>query len=177
MQSIHDQLLEKSASDAVFSLTHTVDAPRDLVWRVWTEEEHLKHWWGPKGFTMKHCTVDLRPGGLFHYGMVAPDGLEMWGKWEFVEINPQDGFTYILSFSDKEGGTARHFAHQTWPLKMYMTISFRESGGRTVIALANRPLEANEEEVATFREGMEGMNQGFGGTMRQLDAYLAGLRP
>jgi uncharacterized protein YndB with AHSA1/START domain len=49
-----------------FVITRTFDAPRDLVWRAFTEAEHLKHWWGPKGFKMLSCKLDLRPGGIFH---------------------------------------------------------------------------------------------------------------
>jgi len=68
--------LEKStgASDEPFVLTRTFDAPRALVWKVWTEPEHLSQWWGPKGLTMLYCKVNLRPGGLCHYGMRTPDG-------------------------------------------------------------------------------------------------------
>ena len=63
----------KSANNE-FHMTRIFDAPRDLVFKAWTERERLMHWWGPKGFALRACNIDLRPGGVFHYGMQAPDG-------------------------------------------------------------------------------------------------------
>src|SRR5437867_1034411 len=76
--------------DESFTLTRTFDAPRELVFKVWTEAEHLKHWWGPKGMTMLVTRLDLRPGGMFHYSMRTSDGREMWGRFIFREIVPPE---------------------------------------------------------------------------------------
>ena len=65
--------------DKEFVLTRTFDAPRDLVWKAWTEPKRLMEWWGPKGFKMKAAKVDLRPGGTFHYGMRSPMGEPIFG--------------------------------------------------------------------------------------------------
>ncbi len=48
-------------------VTPLIEAPRELVFKAWTEPEHLMHWWGPKGFTTPFCRIDFRPGGVFHY--------------------------------------------------------------------------------------------------------------
>src|SRR2546426_146985 len=99
------------APDAVcreFVITRVFDAPRELVWKAYTEAAHLQHWWGPKGFKMRSCKVDLRPGGVFHYGMEAPDGSVMWGKWVFREIVAPERLTIVVSFSNEEGGVTRH---------------------------------------------------------------------
>ena len=63
---------------AELEIVRTFDAPRETVWRAWTELERLARWWGPKGFEMLSTKLDLRPGGMFHYGMRAPNGHEMW---------------------------------------------------------------------------------------------------
>ena len=68
-----------------FVISRTFDAPRDKVWKAWTERERLKQWFGPKGFTMPTCTLDLKPGGIFHYCLTTPQGQEIWGKWVFRE--------------------------------------------------------------------------------------------
>ncbi len=65
---------------APFVITRVLDAPRDRVWRVWTEVEHLRQWWGPKGFVVTHCKVDLRPRGTMHYCLRTQDGNEMWAS-------------------------------------------------------------------------------------------------
>src|SRR3990167_8452907 len=69
-----------------FVISRTFDAPRDKVWKAWTERERLKQWFGPKGFTMPTCKLDLKPGGIFHYCLTTPQGQEIWGKWVFREI-------------------------------------------------------------------------------------------
>ena len=52
-------------------ITRTFNAPRELVWKMFTEPHHLMKWWGPKGFTTPVCEIDLRPGGIWHYVMRA----------------------------------------------------------------------------------------------------------
>ncbi len=175
MKSVLDELKEYTSTSETFTISRTVSAPRDLVWRVWTEQEHLKNWWGPKGFTMLSCTVDLQPGGQFLYGMKNEQGVEMWGKWVFLEITPPEFFSYILSFSDADGGTTRHFASETWPLHMRCTVNFTEAEGKTTINLTNCAVNATPEESATFNGGRDGMRIGFGSTLDQLDTYLASL--
>src|SRR3954470_21019753 len=91
-----------------FIVTRVFDAPRDLLFRVWTEADHLKHWWGPKGFTVTTCQVDLRPGGVFHYGMRSPQGAEMYGKWVYREVVRPEKLVFVASFSDAAGGITRH---------------------------------------------------------------------
>ena len=91
-----------------FVISRVFDAPRDLVWRCFTEPEHMKQWWGPKGFTVLASKMDLRVGGTYHYGMKAPDGGTMWGKFVYREIVPQERLVFINSFSDEKGGITRH---------------------------------------------------------------------
>ncbi len=73
-------------------ISRVFDAPRDLVWKAFTEPERMKEWWGPKGFTVIASKMDLRVGGGYHYGMKAPDGAAMWGKFVFREITPPGGW-------------------------------------------------------------------------------------
>src|SRR5215468_2760397 len=87
-------------SERAFVITRVFDAPLDLVFKAWTEAERLTHWWGPKGFKMLSCKLDLRPGGVFHYGMQAPNGAAMWGKWVFREIVAPKRLVFVVSFSD-----------------------------------------------------------------------------
>lgn len=161
--------------EQTFEITRVFDAPRDTVWRAWTEVDHLKKWWGPTGFTMKKCTLDLRPSGLFHFGMAAPDGSEMWGKWTFREVTPQERLVFVNSFSDEAGSTTQPPFADQWPAEMLSTAVFSEEGGTTTVHLAAKPINASEEEIATFIAGFGSMQQGFGGTFTQLDEYLKTL--
>ena len=106
-----------------FEISRVFDAPRDKVWRAWTEAERLKHWWGPKGFTVSYCKVDLRPGGMMHYCLRMPDGNEMWGKFVYREIVKPERLVWINSFSDKDGGTTVHPMSPDWPRELLSTAS------------------------------------------------------
>jgi uncharacterized protein YndB with AHSA1/START domain len=117
---------ENKSTKGEFLMTRTFDAPCDLVFKSWTERERLMHWWGPKGFTMRACNIDLRSGGVFHYGMQAPDGGVMWGKWIFREIVRPERLIFVVSFSDEAGGETRHPWAPDWPLKTLSTLSFSE---------------------------------------------------
>ena len=56
-----------------FVISRTFDAPRELVWKCFTDPERMKQWWGPKGFKVITSKMDLRPGGCYHYGLQSPD--------------------------------------------------------------------------------------------------------
>ncbi len=159
-----------------FILTRFFAAPRELVFAALTQPEHLMHWMGPKGFDMVHCTVDLRPGGIFHYGLSAPGGGTMWGKWIFREIVAPQRLVVVVQFSDEQGGATRHPMAPTWPLATLSTTTLTEQDGGTLMTLNWQAHDATPEEQATFDGAHEGMTQGWGGTMDQLAAYLAVAR-
>lgn len=157
-----------------FVISRVLDAPRDVVFKAFTDPEHMKHWWGPKGFTVVKSDMDLRVGGIYHYCLQAPDGSPMWGKFVYREIAPPERVVLISSFSDERGGTTRHPMTPTWPLEMISTMLFEETGkAKTKFTVKWSPHNASEEERATFAAGHASMNQGWSGTFEQLAAYLA----
>jgi uncharacterized protein YndB with AHSA1/START domain len=156
-----------------FVITRVFDAPRDLVWKAFTEPQRLKEWWGPKGVTVIESKMDLRPGGSYHYAMRTPDGSTMWGKFVYREITPPSRLVFVNSFSDEAGGVTRHPMAPTWPLEMLSTFLFEEESGKTRFTVRWSPLNATEEERATFAAGHPSMQQGWGGTLDKLAAFLA----
>jgi uncharacterized protein YndB with AHSA1/START domain len=170
------QFVEKSRQAAAtedFVISRTFNAPRDLVWKVFTDPEHMKNWWGPKGFTVLTAKMDFRPGGSYHYCMRSPDGHDMWGKFVYREIVAPERIVFFNSFSDEAGGRTRHPMSPTWPLEMLSTFTFKEHGGKTTLTIRWSPYNASEVERKTFEDGRKGMNQGWSGTFEQLEAYLA----
>lgn len=155
-----------------FVISRTFNAPRSLVWKVHTEVEHLAKWWGPAGFKMVQTKLDLKPGGIFHYGMQAPDGSVMWGKFVYREVVPEERIVFINSFSDENGGTTRHPMAQKWPLEMMNVLTLTEENGKTILTLRGSAYNATDEERHTYESNFDSMNQGFSGTFAQLDAYL-----
>ncbi len=158
-----------------FVTTRVFNAPRDLVFRTFTEREHLTRWWGPKGFTVRSCQIDLRPGGLFHYGLQAPDGSILWGKWVFRDIVRPKSLVTVVSFSDEDGGQTRHPYVPNWPLETLTTTTLMEQDGRTVVTLTATPAGASEAERISFEAGLPSMQQGYAGTLDQLAEHLAKL--
>ncbi len=79
------------------------DAPRELVWKAWTDPEYVKQWWGPKGFTSPVCKIDFRVGGKFLHCMRTPDGQDFWNGGEYIEIVPYEKIVFSMYFSDPEG--------------------------------------------------------------------------
>jgi uncharacterized glyoxalase superfamily protein PhnB len=157
-----------------FEISRVFDAPRELVWKAFTEPERMKQWWGPRGFKVIASKMDLRPGGTYHYGMEAPDGSAMWGKFSYREVAPNERMVLINSFSDEEGGITRHPMAPSWPLLMLSTFTFEDApGGKTKFTVRWQPYQASPEELKTFEAGRPSMTQGWTGTLEQLEAYLA----
>jgi uncharacterized protein YndB with AHSA1/START domain len=157
-----------------FVMSRVFDAPRDLVWKCFTEPERMKQWWGPKGFKVLAAKMDLRPGGTYHYGMLAPNGQTMWGKFVYREIVPGERMVFINSFSDEKGGITRHPGNENWPLELLSTFSFEDApGGKTKFTVTWTPHNASEDERKTFDSSRQSMLQGWGGTMDQFENYLA----
>jgi uncharacterized protein YndB with AHSA1/START domain len=122
---------------------------------------------------LKSCTLDVRPGGMFLYGMTAPDGTETWGKFVYQEIAAPRKLTCIVSFSDPQGGVTRHPWTPGWPLYWHSTVEFEEAGpDKTRVSVTWLPHEASVAERRIFDEGRESMNQGWGGTLDQLAGRL-----
>ena len=163
-------------ADSDFVTARVVAAPRELVWQAYTEREHLMRWWAPKGFTMLDCTIDLRPGGVFHYCLRSLDGQDMWGKFVYREVVAPERLVHIVSFSDEKQGVTRHPLSPTWPLQTLATATFTQHDGKTTLTVRWVPHNATDEERKTFAANQEGMRQGWTGTMDQLAEYLATAR-
>jgi uncharacterized protein YndB with AHSA1/START domain len=166
---------EKENKPAEFVISRVFDAPRELLFKLWTEKEHLMAWFGPKGAEIHACKMDLRPGGVCHYGMRSADGHNMWGKWVFREIKAPERLSFVNSFSNEAGGLGRHPFNPDWPAEMLTTVTFADLGGRTELTVTWTPLAPTEAERKTFDAGHGSMRMGWGGTFDQLAAYVAKL--
>ncbi len=85
-------------------VTRIFDAPRELVWKAWTDPKYIMQWWGPKGFTAPVCEMDFRVGGKLLCCMTAPDGqICGWNAVEYHEIVPYEKIVSLMYFSDSKG--------------------------------------------------------------------------
>lgn len=162
-----------SATASELVITRTFNAPRESVWRAWTEREAISQWWGPKGFPIEVKTFDVKPGGLFHYSMALPNGDKWWGRFVYREIEAPSRLVFVNSFSNEKGGIIRAPFNEHWPLEVSNTMTLTERDGKTMLRLAGRAVNPSAEEEAAFAGHFKSAEQGFSGTFDQLDDYLA----
>jgi uncharacterized protein YndB with AHSA1/START domain len=117
MQTDHRSEREQ---DREIVTTRVIDGPRRLVFEAWTESRHLARWFGPRGFTTTTYRFDFRPGGVWHFDLVGPNGTVYpnWVEWQAIvppeqiayrqggHENDPDSFMTMVSFADCAGGTA-----------------------------------------------------------------------
>jgi len=143
------------------TLTRVFDAPRDLVFKAWTEPEHLKQWWGPRGFTTPACEVDLRAGGTWKIVMRFPDGVnEHTMQAVYREIVPPERLSFTNVALDKDGNRL---------LEGITSITFEELGGKTKLTMYTRMTGL----VPYSDRMLEGMEPGWSQTLERLGEALA----
>lgn len=155
-------------NDRTYVMERVFDAPRELVFEAYSTAEHLKNWWGPKGWTLPFCEVDFRPGGTWFYCMKGPVGsedgemMESWGKAVYQEIVEPERIVYIDTFVDSDGNRVEGTP------EMLITVEFVEENGKT--RLISKSLFESAEQLQQVLE--MGMEQGFAETLDRLEAYL-----
>ncbi len=114
-------------SDTVLSITRTFAAPREAVYRAFTEADELKRWWGPQSMTCPVAELDVRPGGRYRTEMHAPDGSVYVTTGEFREVTPPERlvFTWVWGEGEMAG-------HET-----LVTVELRDLGGATELTLTH----------------------------------------
>jgi uncharacterized protein YndB with AHSA1/START domain len=172
-QQTLERLAENLTVERELVITRVFDAPRELVWKAWTEAERLAQWWGPKGFTMHIARLDFRPGGLFHYSMRAPAGQVMWGRFDYLLVDPTERCVFVNSFSDEAANIQPNPMSPVWPLQVLNTLTLSEQNGKTTLTLRGGPWFASAAERQAFGDAMSNIQTGFKGTFEQLDEYLA----
>jgi uncharacterized protein YndB with AHSA1/START domain len=127
-------------------ITRVFDAPRELVWRAWTDPQYVMQWWGPKGFTSPVCKIDFRVGGKFLCCMRTPDGQDFWNAGEYHEIVPLEKIVSSMYFSDAEGNKVEpeHYGIEHEAIEgAYDVTTFEDFGdGQTKLTFTgNEPME------------------------------------
>lgn len=147
-------------------LTRRFAAPREKVFAALSRPEHLLRWWGPPSCPVVDCTVDFRPGGIWHYRLRSADGREHWARAVYQEIDPPSMLSYVESSSDKHGAVTTELP------PTFVTITLDEDATGTRFTAHLRYQSAMDGERAFSR----GVERGFGQALDQLDALLA-LKP
>lgn len=168
-----DSMTSKVENGRVLIIERTFDAPQALLFKVYSDAEHLKHFWGPKGWEVPFCTVDFRPGGVWLYCMKCVDknqgqyyGMEAWGKGIYKEISAPKSISYVDYFADEKGNTNPDLPSTD------ILVEFVVQGNKT--KLVTRAAYQNEEELKKVME--MGMMEGISQTWDRLDEHLESLK-
>lgn len=165
--------IDAAADTPEFTVTRTFKASRAAVWKAHSELDRLSKWWGPQGFEWIGGTLDFRPGGTFHYGMRAPNGGEMWGKFVYRDIAAPERIVFVNSFSDRDGNTVRAPFAEDFPLEILNVLTLTEANGVTTLSLRGSPLNATDAEKKRYEFMKPSMSGGFNATYNHLEQYLA----
>jgi len=133
-------------------ISRIFDAPRELVWKAWTDPEHFKRWWGPKDYTCPFCQMDLRVGGKYLNCMRSPEGQDFWSTGVYREIVPLERIVYTDSFADAEGNAvpATHYGMSAdFPLEMLVTVTLEDYQGKTKMTLRHIGVPAGQMKELT----------------------------
>ncbi len=151
---MNDSTLTK---DAVL-IERTFDAPVDLIWQMWTNPEHFKNWYGPKGFTVPVADMDMSVGGKRLICMASPDGsMKMWTTGEYTVFVPNERLVYTESPADENGNVVSPSAMgmpDGYPTTTEVTVLLEDLGGRTNMVMTHAGVPADSP-------GASGWNQAF----------------
>jgi len=166
-----EEHLSKMQEGKEFAISREFNAPRKLVYKVFTEAEHLAKWWGPPGAGITVSRFDFSPGGMFLYSAKSPMG-EMWGRFVYCEMTESERVVFINSFSDKDGGITPNPFMPNFPLEILNIVTLSEKHGKTTMTMRGGPINSTEEQLQVFMSMNGMMQQGFAGTFKQLEDYL-----
>ncbi|MGV3616754.1 MAG: SRPBCC domain-containing protein [Fimbriimonas sp.] len=148
---------EPYVADDELIVSRTVDAPREMVWRAYTEADQVDQWWGPNGFTNETHSMNVSIGGLWHYTMHGPDGKD-WPNWiRYTEIVP----FFLLAYD--------HGAELGGPAHFKVVQTFTERDGKTEVKLRMTLPSKEARDEAVQHGALEGGEQ----TLNRLAEYVA----
>jgi uncharacterized protein YndB with AHSA1/START domain len=147
-------------TEVTVTLTRVFDVPRERLYAAWTRAEHLKHWFGPRGFTVPSCEADPRPGGLLRLCMRSPDGKDFWVRGVFRElVAPERVLIYCVA-DDEDGNLS---------LEETIDVTLTEHSSGTRLSL--RATASGSTPQA--RSMLEGMEPGWHQTVDRLGSHLS----
>ncbi|WP_158932344.1 SRPBCC domain-containing protein [Acidisphaera sp. S103] len=144
------------ADDQTLILTRVFKAPRPLVFEAWTNPQRAGVWWGPAGFAIVSCEMDVRPGGAYHLRMRASDGTTHIKRGVYQAIVPPERLVFTWAWDDPDGPPGR---------ETLVTVQFEDLGNETKLTLRQAPFESTAS-----RDGNRG---GWSGCFDRFAAYLA----
>jgi uncharacterized protein YndB with AHSA1/START domain len=160
---MNNTVITKDVASKKLHVTHEFAAALEKVWRAWTESSILDKWWAPKPWKAVTKVLDLKPGGMWLYSMVGPNGEVHWSRVDFKTVQPQQSFSTVCVFSDENGNPNPDIA------PMYWLVKFEAAGPSTKVIV-----ELTFDEESDMQKMVEmGFEGGFTMGLGNLDELLA----
>lgn len=140
-------------SEIALTITRVFDAPRSLVFKVWTTPEHLARWWGPKDFSVPSIKSDFREGGAWRSCIRSPEGQDYWAHGTYREILEPSRIVFTFTWEEEN------------PTDTLITVTFEDEDGRTKLTFHQAPFPTVESR--------DGHTEGWEECMDRLAAYVA----
>ncbi len=148
--------IASSSAERELIITRIFDAPRDLVYKVWSDPAHMVKWLGPQGFSSTIERYDPRPGGAYRFYMRDPQGGDHWQQGVYREVTPPERFVCTYVWADAQGNPTRP--------ETLLTVTFEDLGGKTRLTLRQGLFES-----VTARDDHQG---GWNSSLDRLADYL-----
>ncbi len=172
-----EYLSEEAYKKDIFVVNRSFEAPLEFMFEMFTDPKHLSQWLAPTGFSMEYKHADIRPGATSFYWM-SGNGLKMYGKTKYLEIQKPNQIVYVQWFCDENEKTSRHPLAPTWPEAMKTTVTLWEEGPLSTRVSIHWEIfgEATAQERDTFKKGKPGMTVGWSGSFDKLEEYLNSVK-
>lgn len=156
MTTRHSPIAEPAAR--VLVITRILDAPRSLVFKVWTKPEHMVRWLGPSGFQTTSCEMDVRLGGAYRACIRSPEGKDYWMQGVYREIVEPERLVFTFAWEDDKGKPG---------YETLVTVTLAEYEGKTKLTFHQAVFESTAER--------DSHREGWSESFDRLEAYLAKL--
>jgi uncharacterized protein YndB with AHSA1/START domain len=148
-------MLMQTKDDRALLIRRVFDAPREAVWRAWTDEKYALNWWGPRHHPARHIEIDARVGGRWRICLTSvADGRDLWHGGVFREVVKPERL--VFTFAWDEAGERGE--------QNIVTITFADEGGKTLMTFHQAPFRSGGEQ--------DGHEEGWSSAFDRLDDLL-----
>jgi uncharacterized protein YndB with AHSA1/START domain len=160
-------------------ISRVFDAPRSLVFEVWTKAEHFTRWFGPHTAEIFSCELDARPGGIIRFGHRFPGGPALHSKGTFVEVVLDERLVFTVGVVDEQGRPVPHPMFPDWPLDVSIetAVTFEDVDGGTLVRLAHRVLPPDAASHPATKRWTPLAYAGSRQVLDRLGEHLSSLQP
>lgn len=136
------------SAQADLVISRLIDAPPERVWEAWTDCDQMARWWGPEGYSVSSCHIDLRVGGRYLLAMRSPEGKDIWSTGTYREVEYGRSFTATDSFADEWGNVvspAQYGMRPDFPRELLLMVTIEPRGEGTWLTVRHRGIPLGED--------------------------------